>query len=192
MLYIHIKDYSKAAKCLNRARKVDFNNTTTLKYLHEISTKIDTSRSGSGSAPVKKSNKKDPLANVTPVGAYKEEKKSMMPVVYTIIGAIIGIVVCFVLIRPTLNKAGLGGASDITDANNDAAVQSSQISSLEKEKKSLTDQVDQLKKQIESGDTEAQTKLANYEKLMKAMKCYLKNDKVGSCCRRGRLQKVRF
>ena len=180
LLYIHIKDYSKAAKCLNRARKVDFNNTTTLKYLHEISTKIDTSRSGSGSAPVKKSNKKDPLANVTPVGAYKEEKKSMMPVVYTIIGAIIGIVVCFVLIRPTLNKAGLGGASDITDANNDAAVQSSQISSLEKEKKSLTDQVDQLKKQIESGDTEAQTKLANYEKLMKSMKCYLKNDKVGA------------
>lgn len=80
----------------------------------------------------------------------------------------------FCAVRPTLNKAGLGGASDITDANNDAAVQSSQISSLEKEKKSLTDQVDQLKKQIESGDTEAQTKLANYEKLMKAMKCYLK------------------
>ena len=40
--------------------------------------------------------------------------------------------------------------------------------------------MDQLKKQIESGDTEAQTKLANYEKLMKAMKCYLKNDKVGA------------
>ena len=48
LLYIHIKDYGKAAKCLNRARKVDFNNTTTLKYLHEISTKIDTGHGGSG------------------------------------------------------------------------------------------------------------------------------------------------
>lgn len=36
LLYIHDKDYHKAAKCLNRARRIDFNNTTTLRYMQEV------------------------------------------------------------------------------------------------------------------------------------------------------------
>lgn len=36
LLYMKRKDYVKAAKVLKRARKIDFNNTTTLRYMQEI------------------------------------------------------------------------------------------------------------------------------------------------------------
>lgn len=179
LLYIYVEDYQKAAKCLNRVRKIDYNNTTTLRYMQEIGDRAGSSPGKSGST-VKKAPKKDPLANVTPVGTYKEEKKSLMPVLNIIIGVIIGIVVCFVLIRPTLLKSGLGGGSDISDTNDQMAVQNTQISTLEKEKASLQEDVDKLNKKISDNDTAALNTVKKYEKLLNAVKLYLDNDKFGA------------
>lgn len=179
LLYIYVEDYQKAAKCLNRVRKIDYNNTTTLRYMQEIGDRAGSSPGKSGST-AKKAPKKDPLANVTPVGTYKEEKKSLMPVLNIIIGVIIGIVVCFVLIRPTLLKSGLGGGSDISDTNDQMAVQNTQISTLEKEKASLQEDVDKLNKKISDNDTAALNTVKKYEKLLNAVKLYLDNDKFGA------------
>lgn len=179
LLYIKTEDYQRAAKCLQRARKIDYNNTTTLRYLREVedhAVTVERNRNAGARNPSKP--KKDPLSNVTPVGTYKEEKRSMMPVVYVILGAILGVVVCFVLIRPTYLKEIGGGGSDISDANSKLAVQETRISTLEKEKKSLDAQVNKLNKQIEDGDTEALEKMKNYDKLLAGVKYYLENDKV--------------
>ena len=130
LLYIHDKDYHKAPKCLNRARRIDFNNTTTLRYMQEVGDLAASSEK----ELVKKPSKKDPLSNVTPVGTYKEEKRSLMPVIYVIIGAIVGLAVAFVLLWPTMKNSGSGEGSHISDTNDQLAVQSSQISGLKKEK----------------------------------------------------------
>lgn len=177
LLYIKDEDYQKAAKCLNRARRIDFNNTTTLRYMQEVGEKAGsgTSRDREG---IKKPSKKDPLSNVTPVGTYKEEKKSLMPVVYVIIGAIVGIAISFILLRPTLLKGGSDSGSQISDTNDQLAVQSSQISSLQKEKEALEADVNELQKQISDADSEAQNKAASYEKLLKGLKAYLDDDKI--------------
>lgn len=177
LLYIHTEDFQKAAKCLHRARRIDFNNTTTLRYMQEVGDRAATS-SGKTSGAAKKAPKKDPLANVTPVGTYKEEKRSLLPIIQVIIGVIIGIAVCFVLIRPTLQKSSGDGGSQISDVNGQLSVQSSQISTLEKERKSLNEEVDKLKKQIEDGDSEAQKKAANYEKLLKGIQYYMADDRI--------------
>lgn len=193
LLYIRIEDYQKAAKCLSRARRIDFNNTTTLRYMQEVGDRATTTKSQTSS---KKAVKKDPLANVTPVGAYKEEKRSLMPVVNVIIGIIIGIVVCFVLIRPTFMKTTGGTDSVVSsgaDANEQLAVQSSQINALENERDSLQSQVDELQAQIEAGDTEAQNRAKSYESLLAGVKFYyVDNDVVNAAAAVGGCKKSDF
>lgn len=174
LLYIHDKDYHKAAKCLNRARRIDFNNTTTLRYMQEVGDLAASSEK----ELVKKPSKKDPLSNVTPVGTYKEEKRSLMPVIYVIIGAIVGLAVAFVLLWPTMKNSGSGEGSHISDTNDQLAVQSSQISGLKKEKELLQEQVDKLQKQIKDADSSAQKQTASYEKLLTGVKAYLADDKI--------------
>ena len=174
LLYIHDKDYHKAAKCLNRARRIDFNNTTTLRYMQEVGDLAASSEK----ELVKKPSKKDPLSNVTPVGTYKEEKRSLMPVIYVIIGAIVGLAVAFVLLWPTMKNSGSGEGSHTSDTNDQLAVQSSQISGLKKEKELLQEQVDKLQKQIKDADSSAQKQTASYEKLLIGVKAYLADDKI--------------
>lgn len=177
LLYIHTEDYQKASKCLNRARRIDFNNTTTLRYMQEVGDKIG-NISEKEQDRVKKPPKKDPLSNVTPIGTYKEEKKSLMPMIYVIIGAIVGLAVSFILLRPTLQKNGGSDGSHISSTNDQLAVQSSQISSLEKEKEALQDNVKKLKNEIKDADSDAQKKAENYEKLLKGVETYLGDDKI--------------
>lgn len=175
LLYIYTEEYSKAAKCLNRARRIDFNNTTTLRYLQEIGDRAQSAEK-KAQTQTKKAPKKDPLENVIPVGTYQEEKKSLMPFIYVIIGVIIGIAVCFFLIRPTLQKGG-GDGGQLSDANDQLSVQSTKINSLEKERDSLQSEVNELKQQVEENDTEAQKQLAAYETLLKGVNYYINDDK---------------
>jgi tetratricopeptide (TPR) repeat protein len=139
-------------------------------------------RAGSGvvreKEAAKKPSKKDPLSNVTPIGTYKEEKKSFMPVIYVILGAILGLAISFVLLRPTLLKSSGEDGSQISDANDQLAVQSSQISSLQTEKETLEAEVKDLQQQITDADTEAQQKVESYEKLLSGVKAYIENDKI--------------
>lgn len=178
LLYIKTKDYPRAAKCLNRARKIDFNNTTTLRYMQEVGDQMAVMERRANAVKNPPKQKKDPLANVTPVGTYKEEKRSMMPVVYVILGIIFGIVVSFVLIRPTFLKRTEGSGSEIADANSQLAVQSTQISTLEKEKESLSSEVEKLRKEMEDGNTDALKKVGNYEKLLAGVNYYVAEDLV--------------
>ena len=111
-----------------------------------------------------------------PVGTYQEEKKSLMPFIQVMIGVIIGIAVCFFLIRPTLQKGG-GDGGKISDANDQLSVQATKITSLEKERDSLQTELQELKSQVEKNDTEAQKQLVAYESLLKGVNYYINNDK---------------
>jgi tetratricopeptide (TPR) repeat protein len=100
-----------------------------------------------------------------------------MPVIQIIIGVILGIAICFYLIRPTLQKTGTD-TGQISDVNEQLSVQSTQISALETERDSLNEEIEDLNKQLEDGDTEAKKQLASYEKLLEGIGYYLSNDKI--------------
>lgn len=176
LLYIYTEDYAKAAKCLHRARRIDFNNTTTLRYLQEIGDRAQSAEK-KNTGQTKKAPKKDPLENVIPVGSYKEEKKSLMPAVQVIIGVIIGIAVCFFLIRPTLLKTGTDG-ENLSDVNEQISVQATKITALEKERDSLREETEDLQQQIKDGDTKAQNQLKAYEALLNGIQYYMDEDRL--------------
>ena len=121
--------------------------------------------------------KKDPLANVQPVGSYKEEKRHWMPAINVIIGVIIGLVVSFVLIRPTLQEKGNGSNSaSISENNQVLSVKEAEISSLEKERDSLKEKSDKLQASLDKEQTQNTKKIKRNEDLLLALKYYNDGD----------------
>lgn len=169
LLYIKAEEYAKASKCLKQARRIDTSNTTTLRYIKEIRSHGRSQGTETLRTTVK--TRKDPLANVTPVGTYQEEKKSWMPYVNVIIGLVVGILVTIILIRPTLQSATGVSASDLAEANDQLAVKTTELSTAQKENKDLKTEVEALKKQI-SGGMDGETK---YKKLLEGVALYIDN-----------------
>ncbi len=179
LLYMKNKEFAKAAKCLKRARKIDFNNTTTLRYMQEIGDTFNSTEKTRESAAraYKQQVKKDPLANVQPVGSYKEEKRHWMPAVNVIIGIIIGLVVSFVLIRPTLQEKSSGSNSaSISENNQVLSVKEAEISSLEKERDSLKEKADKLQASLDKEQKQNTEKFKRNEDLLLALKYYTDGD----------------
>lgn len=182
LLYMKSKEYAKAAKCLKRARRIDFNNTTTLRYMQEIGDKFSDNNGRNKENTVKsyrQQAKKDPLANVQPVGSYKEEKRHWMPAINVIIGVIIGIVVSFVLIRPTIQGNNLeSNSNSISENNQQLSVKEAQLSTAQKEKETLEQKVTDLEKQIKAGETDNAKKLEISNALLLAVKYYNDGDRL--------------
>lgn len=181
LLYMKSKEYPKAAKCLKRARRIDFNNTTTLRYMQEIGDKFSDegkSRDNYSARVYRQQSKKDPLANVQPVGTYKEEKHHWMPVINVIIGIMIGLIVSFVLIRPTLQQ---NGGSDVTNVAEDKqmlSVKEAEISSLEKDNAELEKKVNDLQKKLNEDTTANKKKEELSSNLLLAVKYYNDGDRL--------------
>lgn len=182
LLYMKAKDYAKAAKCLKRARRIDFNNTTTLRYMQEIGNKFSGESTSSQEKAVRayrQQAKKDPLANVQPVGTYKEEKRHWMPVINVIIGVIIGLVVSLVLVLPTIqNKTSANSADSIVESNQALSVKEAQLSAAQKEKEALQQKVTELEKTLKDGETENAKKAEISNNLLLAVKYYNDGDKL--------------
>lgn len=194
LLYIETEEYSKAAKVLNRARKIDFNNTTTLRFMQIVGAKAGNSvKEELSEKNISKSDRidksRESLKNVTPVGTYREEKRSLMPIIYVIIGLIVGIAICFFLIRPTLLKNGKESGSQISETSEQLNVTGKKLDTATDENAKLKKQVDDLQKQIKSGDTQAQTSAALYEKLLTGLKYYMSGDKVQAALSVGGIKK---
>ncbi len=181
LLYMKAKDYAKAAKCLKRARRIDFNNTTTLRYMQEIGDKFsdDSKNRDNAARAYRQQTKKDPLANVQPVGTYKEEKRHWMPVINVIIGIMIGLIVSFVLIRPTLQNAGSSGdMTNVAEGKQMLSVKEAEISTLQKEKASLEKKADDLQKKLNEDTTASKKKEELSNNLLLAVKYYNDGDRI--------------
>ena len=114
-----------------------------------------------------------------PVGTYREEKKRWMPAVNIIIGVVIGIIVSVVLVYPTMKGNTLGNnSSDITEAKEMLSVKEAQISTLEKEKKTLQDKADALQKEIDDGETKKSAEVEKLNNLVMAVKYYQDGDRL--------------
>lgn len=179
LLYMKESDYPKAVKCLKWARKIDFNNTTTLRYMQEIGEKFMEPGRGRDNAAraYRQQPKKDTLANVRPVGAYKEEKRHWMPAVNVIIGVMIGLIVSFVLIRPTLKGNLVSNNSEsIAENNQMLSVKEAEISALQQERDQEKGNAEKLQNKLDEEKNTNKTKLEKSQKLLLAVKYYTDGD----------------
>lgn len=104
LIYITDGEYSKARKILLRAIKIDAANTTTLRYMSEIGLSLkpmepnDTPESWEDALK----EQVNPGKGIAFVTSYREDKPNVMVFVNLILGVIIGIVVVYFLIVPTI------------------------------------------------------------------------------------------
>lgn len=179
---------TKALKILNNIIKVDVTNTTTLRYLQELSdihSKTDyfAARSEEKKEPPRKSlphmDEADQYKVITP---YKEERPSIMPLVNIIIGIIIGLAVmyCFILPNIMSNKAHDTNESFKKYSADQAASESSSIA-LKNQNETLQARVEQLEEELKvfQGDSDSSTTILDiYDKLFKAVNAFINEDMV--------------
>lgn len=176
---------TRALKILNNIIKVDITNTTTLRYLQELSDIHAKTDYLSIKNEEKKENSRknlphmeeaDQYKTITP---YKEERPSIMPLVNIIIGIIIGLAVMYCLILPHImsNKAD-NDNQDFKKYSADQAVSDSSSAALKNQNETLQARVEQLEEELEEfkGDGSDTTILDVYEKLFKAVNAYLNED----------------
>ncbi len=160
----------KAYKLLKNISTVDINNTTTLRYLKELS-----------DVKVKREKLLTPKADNTaqanipkvdtdaykPITLYKEEKPFIMPFLQILLGVVIGVVLMRFLILPQMIK----NANEATNANfkqysEKLATEDSDTSTLKNENTNLKKQVEKLQGQLEASQSSANTE--DYDNLLDA------------------------
>lgn len=174
---------TKALKLLNNIIKVDVTNTTTLRYLQELSDVHAKADYFSARSEEKKENSRknlphmdetDQYKTITP---YKEERPSIMPFVNIIIGIIIGLAVMYCLIMPHIKSNEADSANkDFKKYSADQAASDSSSIALKNQNETLQARIEELEKELEEfqGDSASgATILEVYDKLFKAANAFL-------------------
>lgn len=181
----------RAKKLLNYISKIDVTNTTTIRYLKELSDihlKGETTVKpiAEKKAPeVRKTLPRveaDAYKTITP---YKEEKPSVLPFVNVIVGVVIGMALMGFLIIPHIQASKSNQAnSDFKKYSEQKAANDSDVTTLKNENEKLTKELEELKKENEalngSSSESGTTMQESYEKLVEAMQYYLDDDKVNA------------
>lgn len=180
ILYLKVNEKEKARKCLLKVSKIDVTNTITLAYLQEIGI---SQVSQAGSTSLKRDNSSDynsTTSSIIPVSSYKEDKPNIMAFINLILGVLIGVAVVYVLIIPTIRKNIEAEVKTTTiDYSEQLNTQSATIDSLEKEKITLQDVIDQQKKEIDGFEIVEYDETI-YDNLFLATKLYLEGEKAKS------------
>ena len=170
----------RAKRLLTAIQKVDVTNTTTIRYLEELS---DVHLKGE--PIVKKAEEKpeprktlprvdvDAYKTITP---YKEEKPSVLPFINVIVGVVvIGIALMGFLIIPHIQAKKTNQAnSEFNKYSEEKATNSSNVSTLKNEKKQLEKELETLKKEndeLKGGDSGTNLK-DSYEALALAIRYF--------------------
>ena len=145
LLAIMDKDYEEARKELNAANKIDARNATSLKYMTEVKNLLKEQNAS------RKKRKKDDIITfqdgndsvMMPNKSFRDLlDDSRSSVVNILVGLILGILVCFFLIVPTVQQnAKSDTASALVNANEKVTSSSNSISSLKSQVESLQSQL---------------------------------------------------
>lgn len=177
LLYIQDGKYNEARKELNIANKIDVRNTTTLRYSREVRDKLKEQNQK------RKKPKKDDVVSfqdgndtiVMPNSSFRDMiDNTRASVVNILVGLVIGLLICFFLVIPTIRqRASENAAATLVDTNEELTNSASNVSSLKKK-------VEELNKELEkyTGKSDA---VGSYEKLMEAKEFFDANnlDKAG-------------
>ena len=184
----------RAKKLLVNVSKVDVTNTTTIRYLQELSDvhiKGEAVEKAASAVERKEPEARkivppaeipDAYKTITP---YKEEKPSVLPFINVIVGVVIGMALMGFLIVPHFQaKKSDQDNKDFKNYSEQMAENDSDVSMLRNENSKLTEELEELKKQNEQltgTDSEGgATFQESYDYLVEAMQYYLDNDKVNA------------
>ncbi len=176
LLCIQDGEYEEARKALMAANKIDSLNAVTHRYMLEVKEGLKAAEKDNK----KKRRKKDDIISFT-----DGNETVMMPnngskfadwidnsrnsIINILIGLVVGLLICFVLVVPTVKqKAQTDAANALVDANEEVAGTSSSISSLRNQVKSLQEE---LSKYTGKGDV-----VTSYDKLIEAYIAYKSGD----------------
>ena len=177
LLYIQDGKYNEARKELNIANKIDVRNTTTLRYSREVRDKLKEQNQK------RKKPKKDDVVSfqdgndtiVMPNSSFSDMIDSTRAsVVNILVGLVLGLLICFFLVIPTIRqRASENAAASLVDTNEELTNSASNVSSLKKK-------VEELNQELEKYTGKADA-VGSYEKLMEAKEFFDANnlDKAG-------------
>ncbi len=178
----------KALKLLRNISKIDVTNTTTLRYMKELS---DVHLRGESPKVQPKAVKKEPerrtLPQVDPdayktITPYKEERPSIMPFINIVVGIVIGLALMYFLIIPHMKSNEVQNANDnFKQYSEQQAADASDSSSLKSKNESLQKEIDGLKNELKQlqGDInteDGKTILDIYDALFSSASSYLADD----------------
>ncbi len=176
LLYLQENKLELAKKTLRNAGKIDTDNTTTLRYLKEVNTRLR--ESGAAKKP-----KQDDLisyqsGNETIIMPKRFKESSIgSTLIYIIIGLLVGAAVTSFLIVPNVRKLAKDDArKQLLSANDTITTNEQQIASLQAQVDELQTQVDSA----ESNSAQIQAKAGVYEQLMNAYASFNAGDIVGA------------
>lgn len=177
LLYIQDGKYNEARKELNIANKIDVRNTTTLRYSREVRDKLKEQNQK------RKKPKKDDVVSfqdgndtiVMPNSSFRDMiDNTRASVVNILVGLVLGLLICFFLVIPTIRqRASESAAASLVDTNEELTNSASNVSSLKKK-------VEELNQELEKYTGKADA-VGSYEKLMEAKEFFDANnlDKAG-------------
>lgn len=173
LLYIHEKKYADARKVLLQASKIDNNNTTTIRYIHEVKEGLKDQNTG------RRRRKNDTVSfsdgNDTVIMSEKSFKSmldnSRASFVNILLGLIIGLLICFFLVVPTVKDNIKGGNTETILSLNEALAEAST------EKENLQAEIDTLKESLSAYD-DKQDVATSYDNLFAAQNYYSSGDSV--------------
>lgn len=176
LLYIKNGDTAKAEKLIRKGLKVDISNTVLLRYLHEIEPQGSAENSETYFQNESDDDGKKKGNGIFATFSYKEDKPSIMPFVNLIIGVIIGILVVYYLIVPTVkDDIRSEYESQKVDYSAELSSKTATIAQQNKTINSLNKRISELEIELDSstsGNGNSSGKSGNYIDFFEALELY--------------------
>ncbi len=173
LLYIQEKKFADARKILAAAAKIDSNNTTTIRYIHEVKERLKEENTGHR----KKKNDVVTFADGNDTIIMSENsfrsmldnsKSSFMNI---LLGLVVGLLICFFLVVPTVRQ-------NITQGENDTVLAlDNSLAEAKNQNAALQDEIDSLKNELSAYD-DKQDVATSYDNLLAAKNYYEAGDAV--------------
>ncbi len=171
LLYIHEKKFADARKVLSAASKIDSNNTTTIRYIHEVKERLKEQNTG-------RRKKKNDTVTFTDgndtVIMTEGSLRSMLDntrtsLVNIMLGIVVGLLICFFLVVPTVRDNAKDRNTNTVIALNE------ELSKAREDNKALQEEIDSLKKSLGAYD-DKQDVATSYDHLIAAQNAYTNGD----------------
>lgn len=175
LLYIHAEKWSDAKRELEKCRRVDVNNTVTLRYLQEVDSMLEVeNESGMGGRKKTVDTVKYRRGNETIIQPLNSrESKGMAALGNIVVGIIIGLAAaCFLILPAQVQSAKQGIDEELKMVNEEMDVKTAKIAELEQDIKTLTSEKEKLQAEL-VGYTGEDGKLSALDNLLFASYFYM-------------------
>ena len=173
LLYMQEKKYADARKFLTQAAKIDSNNTTTIRYIHEVKDRLKEQNTGRR----KKKNDVVTFADGNDTVIMSENSfRSMLDnsrasFMNILLGLVVGLLICFFLVVPTVKD-------NMTDGNTDTVLAlNEELSDAKTENENLQAEIESLQSSLSAYD-DKQDIATSYDNLFAAQNYYNEGDSV--------------